>query len=114
MSTSSDGDTILISGLEGDVLHGGHQTPMFMHGVSNGQKIFSAFLKSYDPAPAAQTLGTHDLTSENPGRGIGHFLGSDQPIQVPIGTPVALVVVSALLLFLPGFLDETGSLSPHA
>lgn len=114
LSTSSDGDTILISGLDGGVLHGGQQTPLFLHGVSNGQNIFSALLKTNDPTPAAQTLGKHDLTSDNLGRGIAHFLGSDQPIQIPIGTPVALVVVSALLLFLPSFLGETGSLSPHA
>lgn len=33
----------------------------------------------------------------------------DKPVQVPIGTPIALVFISAALIFLPSVLGVTGS-----
>lgn len=33
----------------------------------------------------------------------------DNPTQVPIGTPIALVFIAAALLFLPSILSVTGS-----
>ena len=49
--------------------------------------------------------------------GLGFFIGSvfkfkqhkDNPTQVPVGTPFALLGVAVCLLFLPGFLRPAGS-----
>ncbi|QMT60965.1 type IV secretion protein IcmD [Legionella sp. PC997] len=49
--------------------------------------------------------------------GLGFSIGAimkfkqhkDNPTQIPIGTPIALVFISAALLFLPSFLGVTGT-----
>lgn len=49
--------------------------------------------------------------------GLGFSIGAilkfkqhkDNPTQIPIGTPIALVFISAVLLFLPSFLGAVGS-----
>jgi intracellular multiplication protein IcmD len=49
--------------------------------------------------------------------GLGFSIGAimkfkqhkDNPTQIPIGTPIALVFISAALLFLPSILDVTGA-----
>jgi len=49
--------------------------------------------------------------------GLGFFIGAimkfkqhkDNPTQIPIGTPIALVFIAAALLFMPSILGVTGS-----
>lgn len=49
--------------------------------------------------------------------GLGFSIGAimkfkqhkDNPTQIPIGTPIALVFIAAALLFLPAILDTTGA-----
>jgi intracellular multiplication protein IcmD len=49
--------------------------------------------------------------------GLGFSIGAimkfkqhkDNPTQIPVGTPIALIFISAALLFLPNILDVTGA-----
>jgi len=77
---------------------------------------------SHRPAKAQEVVGVNsDLTNlvtvSSYTAGMGFAIGAilkfkhhkDNPAQVPIGTPVALVFAGAALLFLPSILDVTGS-----
>ena len=60
---------------------------------------------------------TQLITSVSYLAGLGFAIGAiikfkqhkDNPTQVPIGTPIALIFVAAALLFLPSILSVTGS-----
>ena len=53
----------------------------------------------------AYTIGDIEIMGTPSFKEIIHGIVSDQPTQPPIGTPVALVAVGAILLFLPSVID---------
>ncbi len=87
-------------------------------------------LLSQEAAAAAGTIGTMAssitgsfksiaklITAGSYLAGLGFSIGAimkfkqhkDNPTQIPIGTPIALVFIAAALLFLPSILGVTGS-----
>ena len=53
----------------------------------------------------AYTIGDIEIMGTPSFKEIIHGIVSDQPTQPPIGTPVALVAIGAILLFLPSVID---------
>lgn len=100
------GDTILISRLAHSVLHGVHEMRMVSDGPNTGRSAVSIWLHGDHSDPGAYALGKYDLIPSSLGKGMSALLGSDQPTQIPIGTPIALVFIAGALLFLPSILGD--------
>lgn len=93
------------------------------------QVIFWSLILASGAASAAISLGTMSqniyntfgqvtqlITAASYLAGLGFSIGAimkfkqhkDNPTQIPIGTPIALVFIGAALLFLPSILDVAG------
>jgi len=100
--------------------------------LSAGVKMFVSLvlLMAVSSAFAADTIGTMAsniagsfssltklITAGSYLAGLGFSIGAimkfkqhkDNPTQIPIGTPIALVFIAAALLFLPSILSMTGA-----
>lgn len=103
---------------------------MFKHFMKSLVAILVLSLVGIQVAMAAETLGTVAenitgsfaaltklITAASYLAGLGFAIGAvmkfkqhkDNPTQIPIGTPIALVFIAAALLFLPTLLGSTGA-----
>jgi len=84
------------------------ENPQFKAALSEALQAATSYGISFTPQSAASLLAAAEQAGATAAALAKFNQHKDNPTQIPLGTPIALVFISAALLFLPTILSTAG------